>query len=169
MTTVSFSARGNFDAAPARWLDLPFTVNPDGTDLRLQRLYIGGHPEWESGHRIIGTDRQEVIGTLGDPTIFPSPAADIALSPDGRLFVNGFRQDGRAYYAILRRSDSTHLRTRGFDVRPWTSGDLRCDPAPCWNRDSTHNQILFPAIADDPGKTRQLSVIHLRGLSPTPS
>jgi hypothetical protein len=168
---IFFFARGNFDAAPERLLDVAFTVNPDGTNLQLQRWGIGGHPEWESGHRMIGasggrqvlydTDRQEIAGSLGDPTLLPSPGGDIALSPDGRLFVNGFRRNGIDYYAILRRADSAHVRTRGFDVRPWIGGDTRCDPAPCWNRDST--QILFPAIAGDPGKTRQLFLIRLSG------
>jgi hypothetical protein len=164
-------ARGNFDAPRERQVDVPFTVNPEGANLTPQGLDIGGHPEWEFGHRMIGanqgrqilydTDRREVVGTLGDGTILPSPGGDVALSPDGRFFVNGFRRDGLDYYAILRRADSAYVHTRGFDVRPWTGGDLRCDPSPCWNRDGT--QILFPAIADDPGKTRQLFLIRLSG------
>ena len=112
---------------------------------------------------IYDTDRQEIAGTLGDRTILPSPGGDIALSPDGRLFVNGYRRNGIAYDAILRRSDSAHVRTRGFDIRPWINGETRCDPAPCWNRDGT--QILFPAIAGDPGKTRQMFLIRLSGLA----
>ena len=59
----------------------------------------------------------------------------------------------------VRRSDNVSLRSTGFDVTGWTSGDLRCDPAPCWNRES--NQILVSALADDPDRTRQLFLITL--------
>ena len=150
-------------------MNVPFTVRPDGTGLTRQRVFIGGHPEWENGPRMIGvvdgrqviydTDVQKVVGTIGDPTILPKPGADVALSPDGKWLANGYAQGGSNYYVIVRRSDGAHVRTRGFSRHGYTSGPLRNDGAPCWNRDST--QILFPAFADDADHTRQLFLIRL--------
>jgi len=54
-------------------VNVPFVMKPDGTGLTRQKVFIGGHPEWESGHRMIGlaggrqvlydTDSQQVVGT----------------------------------------------------------------------------------------------------------
>lgn len=42
----------------------------------------------------------------------------------------------------------------------YITGELRIDPSPCWNRDST--QLLVGAIAKDDQKTRQLYVITIK-------
>ena len=67
-------------------------MNADGTNLRPLKDFIGGHPEWLDGQRLIGTlnneqiiydcEAMKVVGTLGDKKIFPKPGDDIALSPD---------------------------------------------------------------------------------------
>jgi hypothetical protein len=134
------------------------------------KLHFGGHPEWEHGPRMIGavdgrqilydTQQQEIVGHLGDQSVLPEPESDVALSPDGRWLVNGFRQGQQNFYAFFRRSDGFSLRSRGFDVRGWTSGDLRIDGAPCWNRES--NAIVFTALADDPQRTRQMFLLRLQ-------
>jgi hypothetical protein len=105
-------------------------------------------------------DKQQIVGQLGTPEIFPNPGGDSALSPDGKWFVNGYRKGHEDFYAILRRSDGSYVRTRGLPVDNWTDGDLRCDPAPCWNR--TSDQIAVPAIADDAGRTRQTFLLRIR-------
>ena len=169
---IFFFARGGWRSDPGpgeKKLNVPFLVRPDGTGLVRMKDHIGGHPEWAEGHTMIGaigsrqvlydTDRQEVSGTLGDKTIFPRPGGDIALSPDGRLFVNGYRKGGHNHYVVYRRRDKAFVRTRRFDQHGWTRGDVRNDPAPCWNRDGT--KILFPSIADDAEKSRQLFIIEL--------
>ena len=109
---------------------------------------------------IFDTDTQMVVGSLGTPGIFPDPEGDIALSPDARWFVNGFkdRKARRNYYVIYRREDGAHIRTAGFDIGD-LSGDLRQDPSPCWNRDGT--KLLVPGVADD--GTRQIFILNLRG------
>ena len=132
------------------------------------KKHIGGHPEWDHGHRMIGTvarkqviydtDQQKVTGVLGNAEIFPDPEGDIALSPDGRWLVNGHRTESKDYYTFYRRSDGAWVRSKGFVVKGWTSGDLRCDPAPCWNRNS--KEIVFPAIAKD--GTRQMFLIRIK-------
>jgi hypothetical protein len=164
---VFFFARADFDDR-ARRLDVPFTVNADGTGLRPLALHIGGHPEWESGTRLIGrrgpdqvlfdTDRQMVTGTLGSPDAFPDPGGDVALSPDGQWFVNGHGGKGTNFYTVLRRSDGAWVRTAGVDQGRYTGGNLRIDPAPCWNRAGT--QILVGGLAGD--GTRQLFVITVK-------
>ena len=104
-------------------------------------------------------DRQEVTGTLGDADVFPNPEGDIALSPDGAWLVNGSDRGGENSYVFFRRRDSFHMRSPGFPRHGRTSGDLRIDPSPCWNRDGS--AILFPAIANDSARTRQLFAISL--------
>lgn len=168
---IFFFARGNFDDKTNR-INQGFVIRADGRGLTLMKQFIGGHPEWESGPRMIGdvngrqiiydTDRQEVVSTLGDREIFPTPGGDVALSPDGKWLVNGHRQGVTNYYTFFRRADGAWVRSQGFDVRGWNSGDLRCDPAPCWNRNN--QEVVFPAIAKD--GTRQMFLLRVKTGTP---
>lgn len=168
---IYFYVRGDFDERQGR-VDVPCTIKPDGSGLTMH-TYIGGHPEWEFGSKLIGgaggkqilydARKQEIVGQIGTPEILPEPGGDSALSPDGQWFVNGYGVGRENFYAILRRSDGSSVRTRGLPIDHWTgamSGPLRLDPAPCWNR--TNDQIAVPAIADDPGRTRQTFLIRIR-------
>ena len=92
--------------------------------------------------------------------ILPKPGDDIALSPNGEWFVNGYRIRNENFYAFLRLKDGANVTSQAFDVRGWTQGDLRVDPSPNWNRQS--NQILVSALADDADQSRQLFLITLR-------
>lgn len=164
---IYFYVRGDFEI-PGRRLNVPCVIRPDGSGLQPLAKFIGGHPEWESGHRMIGatdteqivydTATQRVVGTLGSPEIFPKPGGDIALSPDGKWFVNGHGERGTNYYSILRRGDNAWTRTAGLSQGGFTSGELRVDPGPLWNRDST--QLLVPGIAAD--GTRQLFIVKIK-------
>ena len=167
---IYFYVRGNFSAKPPHRIDVPCSIKPDGTGLTMHP-YIGGHPEWESGSRVLGArdkryvlydvDRKEVVGGMGTPGIFPDPGGDGAFSPDGQWFVNGYRVKDQNFYVIFRRRDSNYVRTRGFPHPGWTSGDLRIDASPRWNR--TGDQILVGATANDPERTRQLFLIRITG------
>ena len=96
------------------------TIRPDGSGLTMHP-HTAGHPEWESGRRVIGAEgpRQviydvidrRVVETLGSPEAFPQPGDDIALSPDGQWFVNGHSDAGNNYYTVLRRADGSWART----------------------------------------------------------
>lgn len=162
---IFFFARGNF-SNPATRLDVPFIVRPDGSGLTPLRDHFGGHPEWDEGTRMIGrlgdfqalydVERQEFAGTIGTPSLLPKPEGDIALSPDRGWLVNGFSESGRNHYSFYRRSDGAHVRSTGIDKGPWT-GDLRLDPAPCWNRTGT--EVVVPGIAAD--GTRQMFLLTL--------
>jgi hypothetical protein len=162
-----FYVRGNWRRQGPR-VNVPCVVGADGRGLKPLSHFFGGHPEWEFGHRMIGShggrqviydiDREAFVDTMGDRSVFPSPGGDIALSPDGKWFVNGYGKGGANYYVIYRRSDGAHVRTRGFDQRGWPGGDLRNDPSPCWNRDGT--QILIPAITRE-GKTMTRQMFRL--------
>lgn len=165
---VYFYVRGDFEDREKR-LDVPFTINTDGTGLTLHALHIGGHPEWAEGHRLIGkhddqqiiydTDTQQVVEVLGDRTIFKNPGGDVALSPDGTWLANGHRYGKTNSYVFLNRKTGDVLRAGPFPTDHWTSGELRIDAAPCWNRSS--NQIVFPAIADDATRTRQMFLVEV--------
>lgn len=168
---IFFFARGNFEDRTNR-INQGFIVRPDGSGLQVMRQFIGGHPEWESGPRMIGdvdgrqivydVDQQKVVGTFGTKEIFPAPGGDVALSPDGQWLVNGHRQGSTNFYTFFRIADGAWVRSEGFDVRGWETGDLRCDPAPCWSRDS--REVAFPAIAKD--GTRQMFRLRIKTGTP---
>lgn len=150
-------------------INVPCSIRADGTGLTMHETHIGGHPEWDTGHELIGRDgrkqaiydveTKQVVGTIGTPELFPNPEGDIALSPDGRWFVNGYRRGTQNFYTILDRETGDYVKTGGFDHKGWTSGALRLDAAPCWNRTAT--QLLIPGIADDEQRTRQMFLISI--------
>lgn len=164
---IYFYVRANFEGQGGR-VDIPCVIRPDGSGLAMLSRHIGGHPEWESGSRIIGSadgrqiiydvKRQEIVDTLARRDIIPDPGADVALSPDGKWLVNGYRVNESNYYVVYRRRDGAHARTQGFPHPGRTKGDLRVDGSPNWNR--TNDQVLFPAIAPD--GTRQLFLMRIR-------
>jgi hypothetical protein len=164
---VFFFVRADFETRAKR-LDVPFTMRADGSDLRPLAMHIGGHPEWASDRQLIGlrgkdqilfdVEDQTITGTLGAPGTFPNPGGDIALSADGQWFVNGHSDKGKNYYTILHRTDGSVTRTAGFDQGGYTTGELRIDPSPNWNRDGT--QLMVVAV--DAEKSRQMFVITVK-------
>ena len=148
-------------------MNVPCSIHPDGSGLTAHTTFIGGHPEWERGSRIIGAigdrmvlydvDRRELAGEIGGKETFPNPGGDTALSPDGNWIVNGSREKSGNVYTVLRRSDGATARTKAFPHPGLTSGELRVDGSPCWNRAS--DGFLFPAIAED--GTRQLFAVKI--------
>ncbi len=161
-----FFVRGTFGNRDDR-INVPMTIRGDGSGLTEQRVFIGGHPEWEFGARMIGevgddlviydTERQEVVETIGSRDVFPDAGGDTALSPDGKWIVNGWSGEGVTRYTIFRRRDGAWVHSDEFQRGPYTSGKLRIDSAPTWNRDS--NQIAVPGLAED--GTRQMFVITI--------
>ncbi len=152
-------------------VNAPFVIHADGTGLKRLTTFIGGHPEWDYGHRMIGAldgrqviydvDKQLVIGELGNKEIFPDPEGDISLSPQGDWFVNGHKVKEKSanFYTLYRRSDGAYLRSGGFHIGAWQSGDLRQDPSPSWNRSG--NKVLAPGLTGEGALTRQLFIISL--------
>ena len=160
-----FFARANF-GKPGR-LNASFTIARDGSDLRRQQTHIGGHPEWDAGSRMIGSiaerqavfdvDSQQLVELIGDRDLFPDPEGDIALSPDLEWLANGYKDDGKVYYVVHNRSTGQTFRSPGYDLYGRVSGDLRCDPAPRWNR--TGDRLLIPSMMED--GTRQMFVMRM--------
>ena len=135
-------------------------------------MHIGGHPEWAEGSVMIGrkgkkqilydVDKSEIVGQIGTPELFPDPEGDIALSPDGKWFVNGFKvhseeNGNKNFFAVYRIDDGAYARSEGIDKGSYL-GNIRIDPAPRWNR--TNDAILVPGISKN--KTRQMFVIQLK-------
>ncbi len=166
---VYFYVRGDF-AIRGKRFNVPMTINADGSGLEEQRVFIGGHPEWEFGHRMIGAiddrmvlydmDRQRVVETVGTPAIFPKPGGDNALSPDGKWIVSGYSRKSQNTYVIYRRTDGAWIRTPSFYQPEKYRDEIRNDPSPCWNRESS--KILFPSITQDEDRTRQLFLMRLQ-------
>jgi hypothetical protein len=169
---VYFFARAGWGKMPGDRINVPFSVNADGTGLTLHEKHIGGHPEWGEGNLLIGSekgrdrekdrqvlynvDTKKIVGQLGDPEIFPDPEGDISLSPDGNLFVNGYSKSSQNQYVVYRMIDGVWARSKGINKGSY-SGDIRIDPAPRWNR--TSDAILVPGIAGN--GTRQMFMIRV--------
>ncbi|TDI70663.1 MAG: hypothetical protein E2O86_03235 [Bacteroidetes bacterium] len=151
--------------------NVAFSVHLDGSNLKIHKQHIGGHPEWAEGSIMIGregkkqilydVDQSKVVGQLGTPELFPDPEGDISLSPDANWFVNGYKvqneeKGNKNYFAVYRLNDSTFARSEGIDKGTYL-GNIRIDPAPRWNR--TNDAILVPGISKN--KTRQMFVIRV--------
>jgi hypothetical protein len=163
---IYFFVRAGWGGQGGARINTPCSVNADGTGLTLHDTHIGGHPEWAEDGVLIGrqgknqilydVDKQEVTGRLGTPEIFPEPEGDIALSPSGEWFVNGYKHGTKNVYVVYRRSDGAFARSEGLEKGSYR-GDIRIDPAPRWNRGN--DAILVPGIASN--GTRQMFVIRV--------
>ena len=160
---IFFFVRGDFGAKDR--VNVPMTVRPDGSELT-EQLFIGGHPEWDFNSRLLGRveDKlirydavsKQVVDTLGGPETFRDPEGDTALSRDGGWLVNGAVTGQTMHFTIMRMSDRTVLKTEDFS-RGAYAGDIRIDPAPCWNR--AGDRFAFPALAKD--GTRQIFEVRV--------
>lgn len=55
---IYFFCLANFESQKlGKRVNSPFTVRPDGSELTRHDTFIGGHPEWEWGPRIIGSHK----------------------------------------------------------------------------------------------------------------
>lgn len=164
---VYFYARAKFGGSSMA-VNAPCSIRTDGTDLKTHE-YIGGHPEWDEGPVVIGAKErrqvrydiaeQRIVGQLGRTGDFPGPGGDIALSPDGSWFANGYTTNERKEnkYVLFRRSDGALVHSAAFSRGPYTRGELRIDPAPRWNRNG--DAVLIPGITAD--GTRQLHIMRV--------
>lgn len=162
---VYFFVRAGWDGRGGKRINVPCSIHADGTGLTVQD-FIGGHPEWAEGSLLIGRQgrkqvlydvrQKKVIEQWGTPEIFPNPEGDIALSPDGRWFVNGHKSGDRNYYTVYRRADGAFARSAGI-YKGRYGGDIRIDPAPRWNR--TNDAVLVPGISEN--MTRQMFIIRI--------
>ena len=166
-TRLYFFVRSGWGGPKGRKINVPCSIHTDGTGLTLHPRHIGGHPEWDEGNVLIGrkgkdqilyhVDEKKVVGQIGSNSLFPDPEGDISLSPDGRMFVNGYKKGNQNIYAVFRRTDGAYGRSEGLN-RGAYQGDIRIDPAPRWNR--TNNAILVPGLAKN--ETRQIFVLRVR-------
>ena len=166
---ISFYLRSNFRSKLPK-IDIPFTIKSDGTELT-QHPYQGGHPEWDQGDVMIcsndknqlryDTVTQKIVGTIGDEKTFADPGGDVAMSPARTWFINGhkIKKQNKTFFTLYNMNDGRVIRTEGFPIGEFTSGELRIDPAPGWNRDS--NRILFGAY-DPSSDTRQLFLLRIK-------
>jgi hypothetical protein len=166
---IYFFCRADFETEPQTRINVPFTVRQDGAGLTAHSIFIGGHPDWDSGARMIGshggkqviydTAAKKITGDLGGSELYTDTEGDISVSPDGRWFVNGDRIGKYNYYIFLDRKTGRTLKSPGVYMAGWTIkwGALRLDPAPAWNREG--NAIVVPGIAAD--GTRQMFMISL--------
>ena len=163
---VYFFVRAGWSGQKGKRINTPCSIHADGTGLTLHETHIGGHPEWAEDSLVIGrqdkkqilydVDEKRIVGQLGTPEIFPNPEGDIALSPNGKWFVNGYKKGNKNFYVVYQRSTGVFVRSRGLDKGAY-SGDIRIDPAPRWNR--SNDAILVPGIAKN--GTRQMFLIRV--------
>jgi hypothetical protein len=164
---ILFIVRGRGDFRPNAWC----VIRPDGAGLT--RTRADGHPEWAEGKRLslmakgffelLDVDRQEVVGRIGKPGVFPNTWEDNAMSPNGEWYVGSHKGADAAtgktggIYTVYRIADGKYVRSPAVPG-VGGSGATRIDPAPRWNR--TSDAILTPGVADD--GTRQLFLIRVQ-------
>jgi len=163
---IYFYARAGWNGSSEKRTNVPCTINSDGTGLYVGHQFIGGHPEWGIGTRIMGSFEEKqviydvlqrkIVGTIGTPEALPDPEGDISLSPSGEWLANGFGEGTKNFYTIISLNDGKWVRTEGVSKGEY-SGDIRIDPAPCWNRQN--NQILVSGITEN--GTRQLFIVSI--------
>ena len=163
---ILFYARGA-QGSSTKLVNKIFTVNSDGTGLTMQK-YIGGHPEWGMADIAIGAIKSEqvlydvvkkkVVGTIGKTGTFAKPGGDISLSPNGKMFANGFSISDGNFYTIYRMTDDQFITSTEFSRGPYSKTRMRIDGAPRWNR--TGNKLLVPGWIDN---ARQLFIITIEG------
>jgi hypothetical protein len=164
---IYFYCRGDFEGPAASRVNVPFTIKPDGSELTVQRVFIGGHPDWAESQRMIGSSdkkqvvydvvKQEIVESLGGAEVFSDPGGDISLSPDGRWLVNGNTSKTGNAYTFLELKTGRVAKVGPLPVGKWKRSELRLDPAPCWNR--TSDAVVVPALAKD--GTRQMFLLRL--------
>ena len=111
---------------------------------------------------VFDVDSQQLVELIGDRNLFPDPEGDIALSPNLEWLANGYKQDGKVYYIVHNRRTGETLRSPGYDLYGRISGEVRCDPAPRWNR--TGDTLLIPSMMED--GTRQMFVLRMPWANP---
>lgn len=166
---IYFYCRADFENQPqGQRVNSPFTVRPDGTGLTRHDTFIGGHPEWEWGPRIIGSHdgkqvvydavQKKIVESYGGKDVFPNPEGDVSFSPDGSWFVNSHRDGEYHHYTFLDMKTRRTVKSPPVFLSTWRGGPLRLDPAPAWNR--TSDAIVVPGIAPD--GTRQMFLLELK-------
>ncbi len=160
---IYFYARGRIGDSAMK-INKPFSMLRDGSQLT-NHDYIGGHPEWGVGDTVIGARggrqvlydvvQRKAVGEIGNAEIWKKAGGDISLSPNAKMFVNGSAGNK---YIVYRIRDGEYVESKKFSRGDFSSGDLRIDPAPRWNRKS--NAILVSQWVDD---ARQLFIIHVAG------
>lgn len=170
---VYFFCRADFETEKqGSRINVPFTMRPDGSELTAHNFFIGGHPDWDFGNRMIGAskDRQviydvltgEVVEDIGGPERIINAGGDIALSPTGRWLVNGSRVGQYNHYLFIDRHTGRSFKSPGVYLADWTTSgphgvETRLDAAPAWNREG--NAVVVPGIAED--GTRQMFLVSL--------
>ena len=177
---IYFFGRGAYQGGPnplvskpEMAIDKPFVVNADGTGLKRVK-HIGGHPEWSmDGNTVFGrtknmpsmknqivmynVETDSITGALG--SYFSKTSGDLMLSESGEMFANGWEEGEDLVYAVVRLDDGANglapLIHRG---NVHTSGDLRIDAAPRWNRRG--DKLLVPGWSSSNNK-RSLNVISV--------
>jgi hypothetical protein len=158
-STIYFYCRGDFPGPG--WIDVPFTMKADGSELTIQR-HVGGHVEWDADLRILNPKgerydivRREVVERIAG---FSDEDGDVALSPDGRRIAKGSSRGRVNQYVIVDRTSGDVVTSEEFSRGPWRDA-LRVDGAPLWNR--TSDKVLFAAVVGEDPPTQQLFVVEL--------
>ncbi|MCC6487645.1 MAG: hypothetical protein IT364_09110 [Candidatus Hydrogenedentes bacterium] len=167
-TSIFAFMRGGWEGDPRpNRIDVPFTINLETKELKFLPAHIGGHPEWAPGNLLVGSvDGRQVLfdplagavaGTIGTPESIPRPGGDVALSPDGKWLINGRHSAAKSCYSVVGLETGEWFATPCLDIGTYKEGELRIDPAPCWNRDGS--AFASPGLAPD--GTRQTFVFQI--------
>ena len=160
--------RGGWEGDPRpKRIDAPFVLELTAKHVQMLPMHIGGHPEWMPGNRLIGSKEGKqivfnpatasIVQTIGTAESIPTPGGDIALSPDGQWLINGRRKGDTNCYTVVHVETGDWFSTPCLPIANYREGEVRIDPAPCWNRAGT--AFAAPALAAD--GTRQTFVFRI--------
>lgn len=155
-----------------RWRTRLFTANPDGSDLYCVSDHeMTSHFDWRDATHILAWARRREIGDRY--FLFTDQSDEISVMGDGVLTVDGhcsYSPDRRWVLTDTYPARETHLRTLllyrpedglrvdigAFYSPPETTGEIRCDLHPRWNRDGT--QVCIDSVHEG---SRQMYVLDV--------
>ena len=159
---------------PRGWYTRLYTVNPDGTDLRLViDTGMVSHFDWKDDHTILAWSRTKKQGDHfylfdernGDATVTGANIlkrdGHCSYSPNRKWILNDTYPDKQRMQTlmVLRANDLKRFDLGKFFLPRKLTGPFRCDLHPRWNRDGT--QICFDS---GHGPTRQMYVVDVSKL-----
>jgi len=162
-------------ASAQSWRTRLYTVNPDGSDLRLlAREGMVSHYDWRGDSHILAwsrhngenhyhlyRDREGTVEVIGADVL--DRDGHCSYSPDGRwVLTDCYPDPAKSIRTVILYEPATNRRIDigHFYSPPELTGEIRCDLHPRWNRDGT--KVCLDSAHEG---TRQIYVVDVAALT----